>query len=235
MTLLVDIEHHLFLLKMPIGFNTLSLGDKLRTAEDQVTFLQNAGILMKEYNCSDCGVVCKELHKKKGTNYFFFYCSGCKSQIGIRWMKIYDCFMFMLLFSFRTGSILSAKHIMLRTFVLLVYFFAAEPSKSHEQLIHEINVGYEDCYQLSTGTKTSTATTVFYHQIFRFSLVIEETVFLNCFCFGQRCNCWTDVPVKPGLHDWWTWLDCRNRRVNVWYVNELKMDVNQLLDRKKEV
>ena len=45
---------------------------------------------------------------------------------------------------FRTGTILSAKHIMLRTFVLMAYFFV--PSHlTHKQLIHEVDLGVVGC------------------------------------------------------------------------------------------
>ena len=61
---------------------------------------------------------------------------------------------------------------MLRTFVLMVYFFVAS-TLTHEQLIHEVGLEVvDDRYQLSTGSKTSSATTVFYHQIFRFNVVL---------------------------------------------------------------
>ena len=72
---------------------------------------------------------------------------------------------------YRTGTILSGKGVMLRTWVLLVYFFVAT-QLTHQQLIHEVDLHCdEDGYQLSTGAKTSTATTVFYHKIFRFENV----------------------------------------------------------------
>ena len=64
-------------------------------------------------------------------------------------------------FSHRTGTILYSKGIMLRTFVLLLYFFVAH-RLTHEQLIHEVDLRCDDKnrYQLSTGTRTSVATTV---------------------------------------------------------------------------
>ena len=78
--------------------------------------------------------------------------------------------LFMLML-FRTGTILFGKGIMLRTFVLLVYFFVAT-QLTHQQLIHEVDLEWDDVagYKLSTGTKTSTATTVFYHKIFRLDI-----------------------------------------------------------------
>ena len=79
-------------------------------------------------------------------------------------MNMYD--------SFRTGTILSGKHIMLRTFVLMAYFFVAS-NLTHEQIIHEVGLDVvDDSYKLSTGSKTSSATTVFYHQIFRFNIEV---------------------------------------------------------------
>ena len=62
---------------------------------------------------------------------------------------------------------------MLRTFVLMAYFFVAA-HLTHEQLIHEVDLDVvDDEYQLSTGSKTSSATSVFYHQIFRFNTVFS--------------------------------------------------------------
>ena len=84
--------------------------------------------------------------------------------------------LFMLML-FRTGTILFGKGIMLRTFVLLVYFFVAT-QLTHQQLIHEVDLEWDDVagYQLSTGTKTSTATTVFYHKIFRLDIVTRWVI-----------------------------------------------------------
>ena len=87
--------------------------------------------------------------------------------------------LFMLML-FRTGTILFGKGIMLRTFVLLVYFFVAT-QLTHQQLIHEVDLEWDDVagYQLSTGTKTSTATTVFYHKIFRLDIVTRWVIMIN--------------------------------------------------------
>jgi len=67
----------------------------------------------------------------------------------------------------------------LRSFLLIAYFFLAT-FLSHVELIHEINLSRDDKkgnYILSTGTKTSNQTVVFYHGIFRD--IIDEHMFNN--------------------------------------------------------
>ena len=161
---------------MPLNINAISLAEKLRSPADQVSFLQSRRILPKTYTCPDCQLTCEKAKLKPGTNYFYFHCPGCNSQTSLR-LVIAIMFLFMFMMSlYRTGTILSGKGIMLRTWVLLVYFFA--PTQlTHQQLIHEVDLccDDEDGYQLSTGTKTSTATTVFYHKIFRLEMFKDES------------------------------------------------------------
>ena len=67
----------------------------------------------------------------------------------------------------RTGTLLFGKKIEMRSFLLIAYFFVAT-FLTHEQLIHEIDLSCESgTFKLSTGTKTSNQTVVFYHGIFR--------------------------------------------------------------------
>ena len=151
---------------MPLYVNAIYLAEKLRTPKDQVSFLQRHRILPSSYTCPDCNLTCEEAKLKHGRNYFYFHCPGCNAQTSLRFVCC-CCFLFNLFFC-RTGTILFGKGIMLRTFVLMVYFFVAM-TLTHQQLIHEVDLqcGEDEEYELSTGTKTSSATTVFYHKIFR--------------------------------------------------------------------
>ena len=62
----------------------------------------------------------------------------------------------------------------MRTFLLIAYFFVAT-FLSHEQLIHEIDLSCDESgrFKLSTGSKMSNQTVVFYHGIFRFSVLFK--------------------------------------------------------------
>ena len=90
----------------------------------------------------------------------------------------------------RSGTLLYGKKIDLRSFLLIAYFFLAT-FLSHVELIHEINLSRDDKkgnYILSTGTKTSNQTVVFYHGIFRFLLAFVCFIDHDCFyCVIDFC------------------------------------------------
>ena len=82
----------------------------------------------------------------------------------------------------RTGTILYGKKIEMRSFLLIAYFFVAT-FMTHEQLIHEIDLSCESgTFKLSTGSKTSNQTVVFYHMIFRSAIInVISFFYLNFF------------------------------------------------------
>ena len=83
--------------------------------------------------------------------------------------KVLFCICFLLFVCrFRSGTILHGKKIEMRSFLFIAYFFVAT-FLTHEQLIHEIDLTCESgTFQLSTGSKTSNQTVVFYNMIFRY-------------------------------------------------------------------
>ena len=73
---------------MPLSVNAISLAYKLKSSEDQVHFLQQNGILPTSHTCSTCGVTCDKVTCRKGTNYFYFRCPGCKVETSIRYVIV---------------------------------------------------------------------------------------------------------------------------------------------------
>ena len=137
---------------MVLGVNAITLAEQLRTPEAQVAMLQQLRVLPLSRTCPTCSITTDSVMRREGTNYFYFWCSGCKSST-----------------SLRKGTMLSNKGIPFRTFFLIGYFFVAM-SMTHQQLIHEVNLvcpeEEEGQYTMST-TLPSCHTTVFYHKVFR--------------------------------------------------------------------
>ena len=153
----------------------LSLGDRIRTPEQQVEFLQEVRILPTSQYCEKetCMAPSDNLKRRPGTKYFYCECNTCHRQTSIR-----------------HGTILLHKGLSFRTFLLLAYFFSSL-TLTHEQLIHECNLydsgddeeevvrgregrgGGEGGYMVGTGARLSCNTTVHYNSIFRFVLGIS--------------------------------------------------------------
>ena len=149
---------------MPRRYNLLSLGDRIRTPEQQVEFLQEVRILPTVQFCDKetCMAPCGNLKGRPGTKYFYCECNTCHRQTSIR-----------------HGTILLHKGLSFRSFLLLAYFFSSL-TLTHEQLIHECNLydsGEEEVeevgrggaggYMVGTGARLSCNTTVHYNSIFR--------------------------------------------------------------------
>ena len=71
---------------MSFNVNAIALAYRVRTLEEQVSFLQRHRILPTSYTCPDCNITCDEAKLKTGTSYFYFHCPGCKSKTSIRWL-----------------------------------------------------------------------------------------------------------------------------------------------------
>ena len=69
---------------MVFGVNTITLADQLRTPEAQVKMLQVLHMLPTSHTCSSCNITTKEVRRKRGTQYFYFRCNGCRCQTSCR-------------------------------------------------------------------------------------------------------------------------------------------------------
>ena len=64
--------------------NAISLADKLRSPEDQVTICKKYQISITSFNCLACDIVCERVNWKSGTNYFYFRCPNYLLERSIR-------------------------------------------------------------------------------------------------------------------------------------------------------
>ena len=101
----------------------------------------------------------------------------------LSWLQRTDKFGFLLLLLlffvvlFNLFFVGPEPFFLLRTFVLMVYFFVAM-TLTLQQLV-DLRCGQDEGYELSTGTKTSSTTTVFYHKIFRCEFLYIHIIVSN--------------------------------------------------------
>ena len=101
----------------------------------------------------------------------------------LSWLQRTDKFGFLLLLLlffvvlFNLFFVGPEPFFLLRTFVLMVYFFVAM-TLTLQQLV-DLRCGQDEGYELSTGTKTSSTTTVFYHKIFKCEFLYIHIVVSN--------------------------------------------------------
>ena len=103
-------------------FNLVTYSNRVRTTARAVKFLQSVGVLNTHVNCSKCGKENSIVKRKANTAYFFFFCEDCKT------MK-----------SVRDQTILSNKHIGMRTLCILVYLFSKCQGLTLEQKLREVS------------------------------------------------------------------------------------------------
>ena len=74
---------------MLFDLNAIALADRLRSPDDQVSFLQEHRILHHAYTCPDCDLTTEDVKLKSGTNYWYFNCNGCNSQTSLRSVHLF--------------------------------------------------------------------------------------------------------------------------------------------------
>lgn len=103
-------------------FNLVTYCAKVRTVAKAIVFLQSVGVLPKTVQCSKCDKTLSILERKPCSNYFYFPCKECHTKKSIR-----------------DNTILSNKHLGMRTLCLLVYMFTTCNGLTLAQKLREVH------------------------------------------------------------------------------------------------
>jgi len=129
--------------------NFVSLHDQIRAPEDALRMLQEKEVVKTETVCEKCGAKLTNTSTRNG--YVYFRCRPCGLDESIR-----------------KGTFLYAKHIAMKTFLLILYIFGHMPQLTIPQVIHEANLTEVDGRMVvGEGSGVSCRTIVEYFALFR--------------------------------------------------------------------